>query len=40
MSENKTSAAASVPESPEIRLPDGIGLSLEQARLLVAKVHG
>ena len=40
MSENETSAAASAPVAPEIHLPDGIGLSLEQARLLVAKVHG
>ena len=40
MSERETPAVAPAPESPEIRLPDGIGLSLEQARLLVAKVHG
>lgn len=40
MSEHETPAAASAPESPGIQLPDGIGLSLEQARLLVAKVHG
>ena len=31
---------ASTPETPEIPLPDGIGLSLEQARALVGKVHG
>ena len=38
MSEIET--PASTPETPEIPLPDGIGLSLEQARALVGKVHG
>ena len=40
MSEVETPAGAPAPETPEIQLPDGIGLSLEQARTLVEKVHG